>query len=214
MAASLIHDRGMSVRSAPRNHGSANRAERYAAIGLLTLIHLVAFWIMAAAIRIGVPGSNHLTSSTELQIRLLSPNLGPREPLAPPLDWDFDTPENILVPEPQITIMPRPEDTSGVGATPVGQKFPPRLDPAHVNEKPQLPHTLGAIVGALRLELHILVLADGSVGQVRIIKSTGEADIDRLAIETVQNSWRYLPATVNGKPIEAWTTVTVWFASL
>jgi hypothetical protein len=28
------------------------------------------------------------------------------------------------------------------------------------------------------------------------------------------NSWRYLPASINGKPIEAWTTVIVRFAAI
>lgn len=30
----------------------------------------------------------------------------------------------------------------------------------------------------------------------------------------VMNSWRYLPASVNGKPIETWTTVIVRFAAI
>lgn len=202
---------GTSFRAIPM---TATSPRRCTAIGLIILIHLAVFWVLATEIRAGPTGFERSSRSTELQIRLLSPNLGPREPLAPPLDWDFLQPDNVLVPQPQITIVPRPEDTSGVGATPAGQKFPPRLDPTHVNEKPQLPHTLGAIVGALRLELHILVLTDGSVGPADVIKSSGNPEIDRLAIQTVQNSWRYLPATVNGKPIEAWTTVTVWFAAM
>lgn len=158
-----------------------------------------------------MPGYSKSTTSTELDIKLLSPNLGPREALAPPLDWDFLQPEEIAVPAPEIAIAP--EDPRGIGATAVRQKVPPRLDPVHTNEKPQLPHTLGA-VGALALELRILVLADGSVGQADIIKSTGDAEIDRLAIATVQNSWRYLPAEINGKPVESWTTVIVRFASM
>jgi len=76
-----------------------------------------------------------------------------------------------------------------------------------------LPHTLG-MVGALALELHILVLPDGSVGDAEVIKSTGEPEIDRLAIGTVTNSWSYLAASIGGRPIEAWTIVIVRFAAI
>jgi hypothetical protein len=47
--------------------------------------------------------------------------------------------------------------------------------------------------------------------------SFGAADDRRLrrsANVLTMNSWRYLPASINGKPIEAWTTVIVRFAAI
>lgn len=112
---------------------------------------------------------------------------------------------------PAIDVTPDQEAGEGIVASGIIQKLAPRLDPAHVNALPELPRTLGS-VAALSLKLRILVLPDGSVGDAQVVRSTGQRDIDRLAIETVKNSWRYLPASVNGKPIEAWTTVIVRFA--
>ena len=106
---------------------------------------------------------------------------------------------------------PDQEAGEGIVAGAITQKLAPRLDPSHVNALPELPRTLGS-VAALTLKLRILVLPDGSVGDAQVVRSTGQREIDQLAIETVKNSWRYLPATVNGKPIEAWTTVIVRFA--
>jgi outer membrane biosynthesis protein TonB len=54
-------------------------------------------------------------------------------------------------------------------------------------------------------------LTDGSVGDARIVHSSAEREIDQIAIETVKDSWHYLSASVNGKPIEAWTTGIVRF---
>ncbi|HEX4077320.1 MAG TPA: energy transducer TonB [Rhizomicrobium sp.] len=76
---------------------------------------------------------------------------------------------------------------------------------------PELPHTLGSYIMAVSLELRILVLPDGSVRDARIVRSTGQGEIDRIAIQTVEDSWRYLPASINGKAIGAWTTIIVRF---
>ena len=160
-----------------------------------------------------MPGSHTAGQSAELEVRLISPNLASRGMPAPPTDWDFLMPEAVVVPEPEIDIVPERQDPNGVSVTVMQQKTPPRLDPTHMNEMPELPHTLGA-VGALVLRLRILVLPDGSVGDAQIARSTGVSEIDRIAMETVRNSWRYLPAAINGKPIEAWTTVIVRFAAI
>jgi TonB family protein len=182
---------------------------RYLVVGLVALIHLLVLWALAVAIR---PLAPVRSGSTELQVQLLSPNLGPRQPLAPPLDWDFDAPEQVLVPEPQITIEPDLQEGQGIVGAAISQRLAPRLDPKHTNARPELPRTMGGIIAALSVELHILVLPDGTVADARVSRSAGESDLDRLAIQTVENSWRYLPASINGKPIEAWTTVIVRFA--
>ena len=183
---------------------------RYVAIGIVGLMHIVVVVTLADGTRMRIPPSvRH-----ELQVALLSPNFVPAEPLAPPLDWTFASPEDVLVPEPQITITPDQEAGEGIVAAGVTQKLAPRLDPSHVNAMPELPRTLGGIVGAIALKLRILVLPDGSVGDTQVVRSTGQRDIDELAVNWVRNTWRYLPASANGKPMAAWTTIIVRFAAM
>lgn len=184
--------------------------QRYFAIAIVGAVHVAVLWALAIGIR--PDASMRVGGSQELQIRLLSPNLGPTVAPAPPLDWDFETPETVLVSEPQIAIAPDQEAGEGIVGSAITQKLAPRLDPQHVNQRPELPRTMGGIIAALSLRLRILVLPNGTVGNAQIVRSTGEGEIDRLAIETIKNSWRYLPASINGKPIEAWTTVLVSFA--
>jgi TonB family protein len=171
------------------------------------IIHLFVLWFVSAHLRWASPRYiNH-----PLQVMMLSPNLGPREAPAPPLDWDFKYPEAVIVPPPEITIDP---DVAGqIVGTPIIQKLPPRIDPSHVNERPELPSRMG-FVSALSLALRLHILPDGSVADAQILRSTGDAGIDRLAVETVKGQWHYLPASVNGKPIESWMTVIVRFSAI
>ena len=191
---------------------TGERSQHCRAIGIVALIHLAVIWVLTAGMRSDL---EHTAARGfgELDIRVLRPDLGPRGPSAPSLDRSCLSPEEVIVPEPQITIESDRDMAYGIAAVGATRKLPPRLDPRHLNEKPELPHTIG-MVGALDLELRILVLPDGSVGDAQVIRSTGDAGIDRLAIETVKNSWHYLPASINGKPIEAWATVIVRFAAI
>ena len=168
---------------------------------------------MATAMRIGIPGHAIVDRSTELEVHLISPNLVSRGMPAPPTDWNFLAPPDVPVPEPVIDILPEQHAPGNDSAAVTREKLPPRFDPTHVNERPQLPRSV-AMIGALVLELNVLVLPDGSVGDARVIKSTGNPDIDRVAIQTVMDSWRYIPATIGGKPVEAWTAVIVRFAPI
>ncbi|HEY5238811.1 MAG TPA: TonB family protein [Rhizomicrobium sp.] len=53
-----------------------------------------------------------------------------------------------------------------------------------------------------RAYVEFTVRKDGSVAEPSLTKSTGFADLDMAAIQAVE-SWRYKPATANGKTIEA-----------
>jgi TonB family protein len=197
----------MPLISAPFKSLLPTRRPRYAALIGVASIHLAALWLLATRMQFRTQS----LQSTEIQLDFVTPNLASRGIPPPPTDWDFEAPENVVVPEPQINITPDQEAGEGIVATGIMQKLAPRLDPAHINKRPELPARLGSFVTALNLELRILVLTDGSVGDARIVRSSGEREIDQIAIETVKDSWHYLPASDNGKPIEAWTTVIVRF---
>ena len=67
-----------------------------------------------------------------------------------------------------------------------------------------LKHQEGTVV------LNILVLEDGQVGDVRLIRSSGYAQLDAAAQVEVSN-WRYLPAVRNGAAVSAQVNVTIRF---
>jgi TonB family protein len=57
--------------------------------------------------------------------------------------------------------------------------------------------------------LQAIVLKDGTVGALKVVKSAGQA-LDDAAIAAVRQ-WRYQPTLLNGQPVETMTTVSVGF---
>ncbi len=59
--------------------------------------------------------------------------------------------------------------------------------------------------------LRVRVLADGSVGAVEIVKSSGVAPLDAEALRAMKRA-RFRPARRDGEPVVAWVTQPVRFA--
>jgi len=60
------------------------------------------------------------------------------------------------------------------------------------------------------VELRIFVQADGTAGTVEVILSSGHPLLDESARSTVQ-TWRFNPATVDGKPVGEWYRIPIPF---
>jgi protein TonB len=58
--------------------------------------------------------------------------------------------------------------------------------------------------------LRFEVLATGRVGRIAVDRSAGHADLDRAAIEAVQQ-WRFEPALRGPEPVTVWVTLPVHF---
>ncbi len=61
-----------------------------------------------------------------------------------------------------------------------------------------------------RVMLRLLVYADGSVGSVEVVESSGILVLDQAAVRQA-SAWKFAPATRDGQPIEAWTLISVRF---
>ena len=79
-----------------------------------------------------------------------------------------------------------------------------------VGERPDYPENARAKGWEGTVRLQILVNTDGRVEDVRIVASSGYAELDQTAQRAVR-SWRFSPALKNGSPIAAWATVPVVF---
>jgi len=58
--------------------------------------------------------------------------------------------------------------------------------------------------------LSIYILADGRVGEVKLISSSGFAKLDQSALREAKK-WRFIPGTSDGKPMAMWKQVPVTF---
>lgn len=59
--------------------------------------------------------------------------------------------------------------------------------------------------------LRVFVHPDGSVGEVTVSQSSGSDLLDDSALRTVREQWRFLPARLDGQPVESWVEVPIRF---
>lgn len=88
---------------------------------------------------------------------------------------------------------------------------PPRTDASHLNNPaPQYPALSRRLGEQGRVMLDVYILPDGSVGEVKLNRTSGFPRLDSAALQAVK-SWRYVPAKRGDKPIPYWYVQPVSF---
>jgi protein TonB len=59
--------------------------------------------------------------------------------------------------------------------------------------------------------LRVRVQQNGSVAAVELVRSSGFTLLDEAANRRVRDSWRFIPARLNGVAIESWVEVPIQF---
>ncbi|BET26811.1 outer membrane transport energization protein TonB [Limnobacter thiooxidans] len=88
---------------------------------------------------------------------------------------------------------------------------PPRTDAAHLNNPaPQYPPLSRRLGEQGRVMLDVYILPDGSVGEIKLNRTSGFPRLDNAALQAVK-SWKYVPAKRGDKPIPYWYVQPVSF---
>lgn len=124
-------------------------------------------------------------------------------------------PSQVKAPEASFDTKPTPSNsTAPIAPTPApasvktGVSIPASY--AASNRKPPYPRLSRQNEEQGTVELRILVKADGNAGAVEIASSSGYPLLDESARSTVQ-TWRFNPATVDGKAVTEWYRVSIPF---
>lgn len=66
-----------------------------------------------------------------------------------------------------------------------------------------------------RTIVQFVVNADGTMGDIKIVRSCGFSDLDEIAIDALKNALteKWEPGTVDGKPVAVWYTLPIGFKS-
>jgi TonB family protein len=72
-----------------------------------------------------------------------------------------------------------------------------------VSMTPLPPIALGSYHTGMTLTVLIHILQDGTVEDVRMLKSSGHVDWDSLALQSIRQ-WRYAPFRRDGVPVDLW----------
>jgi len=160
------------------------------------------------------------------------------EPPAPPPKKEPPKPQARLVatakPAPSAIVAPPPEvepvtEAVALAATPPAppaapapsppaepapeQEFvPPDFVAAYLNNPPPVyPYAARQRRETGEVRLRVLVLANGTAGDVKIEKSSGSSSLDNAARDVVFKRWRFVPARRGDEAVEAWVIVPLLF---
>lgn len=90
--------------------------------------------------------------------------------------------------------------------------IPPRSDAAHLsNPAPVYPAVSRRLREQGRVLFDVYILPDGTVGEIKLKRSSGFARLDEAALEAVRR-WRYVPAKRGDEPIPFWYVQPIDFA--
>jgi TonB family protein len=174
------------------------RRRRYAAVAFAVVLNILFVWVAIGSLRFPV------TAGTDEIHLILTPFT------------HADVASLPQVQEPPLSVVEMPEiaiqteaPRSAPAAVSASAVLAPRPDPAHPNPLPSAAEIEEGNTAAVAMVLKIMVLPDGSVNEAVVVQSSGKHDIDLAAIAFVKAQWRFLPALVDGTPIQYWTTVSL-----
>jgi periplasmic protein TonB len=99
---------------------------------------------------------------------------------------------------------------SGGVTEPVPEVVEPRIDSRRGLTEPYYPADIIRKGGEGTVLLSIYILADGRVGEVRLVSSSGHTKLDDSAMREAKK-WRFIPGTSDGQPMAMWKQVPVTF---
>jgi protein TonB len=194
------------------------------ALAIIVLLHVGFFWVLTNGMSISIPHVFEPKPIEQLPVIEKPTPPTPRNPVEPvikPLE-----PRVTYVPPDVPEFPPVSEDNKGVYVTeptPVGSfgdtgdvappapvLVEPRIDTRRALTEPYYPASeiRQGHEGTVLLSLHIL--ADGRVGDVQLVRSSGFQKLDESAMREAKK-WRFVPGTSDGTPVAMWKQVPVTF---
>jgi len=160
------------------------------------------------------------------QVVQIDEPIQPSDPLPRVANPPLDPPIINLVPPEPIPIDDRPDDppppvTTGTrtgesseghgSAVPIPVIQNARPDPRRPLSRPaySASYIRQGIEGSVDVEVY--VLADGRVGDARILRSSGFEQMDQATLVEAKRRWRLVPATRDGTPFAQWYRLRVKF---
>lgn len=127
-----------------------------------------------------------------------------------PAEAPSETASKVQAPAPAPVPVAVP--SSPAPAAPAEPVIAPRSDAAHLNNPaPVYPAASRRLREHGRVLFDVYILPDGSVGEIKLKRSSGFARLDETALEAVRQ-WRYVPAKRGDQPIPYWYVQPIDFA--
>jgi protein TonB len=193
------------------------------ALAIIVLLHMGFFWALTHGLSINPLKVFEPLPPTQIDI-LEKPTPRPPKPLKPvdvttiqridtrpPTPIDFPTDRTIT--DPIIDVVPRTGDEtvgSGSATEPLPKVVEPRIDSRHGLSEPYYSPADIRAGNEGTVVLSIYILADGRVGDVKLVSSSGHEGLDKSALREAKK-WRFVPGTTDGQPMAMWKQLPVTF---
>lgn len=192
-------------------------------LAIIIALHVGMFWLLNS-------GLSHQIIDVVLgpmETKMIEEAPKQDEPPPPPPPKIETPPPFVPPPEIDIAIAPDAPPTNAivqttnerpVAAPPIATPPPaptartaPRSDSRRPLSQPEYPPSSRRAGEAGTVILEVLVLENGRVGDARVKQSSGFPRLDEAAVREVKRSWRLVPGTENGKPVQMWGQFAVTF---
>jgi periplasmic protein TonB len=206
----------------PGHHDNAFLTRRGIIFVAIAVFHVVLLW----GINSGMSKTLVDAVLGPIETRMIEELPDTEEPPPPPPP-KIETPPPF-VPPPEIAIELPAETTQSTAIQTVTTQRPvaapppvaaptpvprtaPRSDPRRPLSQPEYPPSSRRAGEHGTVILEVLVLENGRVGDARVKQSSGHPRLDEAAVREVKRSWRLVPGTENGKPVQMWGQFAVTF---
>jgi len=192
-------------------------------LAIIIALHVGMFWLLNS-------GLSHQIIDVVLgpmETKMIEEAPKQDEPPPPPPPKIETPPPFVPPPEIDIAIAPDAPPTNAIQQTtterpvappPIAQptqapvpRTAPRSDSRRPLTQPEYPPSSRRAGEAGTVILEVLVLENGRVGDARVKQSSGFPRLDEAAVREVKRSWRLVPGTENGKPVQMWGQFAVTF---
>jgi periplasmic protein TonB len=147
------------------------------------------------------------------RVKLPEPVIKEQKPELTYVKPEFDTEPETTGTGPFVNEIPKIGDEIGPGSVSEPQPptvVEPRIDSRRGLTEPYYPADVIRKGGEGTVLLSIYILADGRVGEVRLVSSSGHSKLDDSAMREAKK-WRFIPGTSDGQPMAMWKQVPVTF---
>ncbi|MES2918433.1 MAG: energy transducer TonB [Pseudomonadota bacterium] len=154
------------------------------------------------------PQAAHRPVSASAPVRELPPS--ERAPVSPP-----PAPSVAPVAAAEAPAAPAaPASPAAIDSSGSGPVTPPRSDAAHLNNpKPVYPAVSRRLKEEGTVVLEVFIQVDGSVGELRVKRSSGFPRLDEAALAAVRR-WTYVPARRGSEALALWHSQSLVFSLL
>jgi protein TonB len=193
------------------------------ALAIIVLLHLGFFWALTNGMTqtlmkvfvpeppkyLPLPDQPTPTKPYEPKDPLIQAQQPKPTYVLPPIDVFVEPTDSGLIVNDEPTV---PDDFVGPGSAtePLPKVVEPRIDSRRGLTEPYYPPAEIRAGAEGTVVLSIYILADGRVGEVRLITSSGHEGLDKSAMREAKK-WRFVAGTSDGQPMAMWKQLPVTF---